>query len=66
MAWPAPTNSMTQKKFVTFSYDIGWSQIIYQNCREWRDLKLCIDKNFHLRLFNGQKIIIISLIAITI
>ena len=42
-------------KFITFSYDLGWSQILYQNCRELRDIKLYSWELFHLRLFNGPK-----------
>ena len=43
------------KKFITFSYDLRWSQTLYQNCREWRDLKLCSWQLFHLRSSNGPK-----------
>ena len=44
-----------KKKFITFLYDLGWCQSLYQNCRELRDLKLCSWQIFHLRLSNVSK-----------
>jgi hypothetical protein len=29
------------KQFITFSYDLGWIQILYQNCIAQQELKLC-------------------------
>ena len=54
--WHGPPLQMVpRKKIITFSYNFGWSQTLYQNCRELRDLKLCSWKLFHLRSSNGPK-----------
>jgi hypothetical protein len=40
------------QKNLTFLYEFGWRQTLYQNCIAWRDLKLCTWQNFHLRLLS--------------
>ena len=41
MTWRAPTSGRTQKYLYLFSYDLGWCQTLYQNCRGRWDLKFC-------------------------
>jgi len=36
-----PLQMVPRKKIIIFLYDLRWSQTLYQNCREWRDLELC-------------------------
>jgi len=39
-----------KKYFITFQYEVRWKQTLYQNCGSSRDLHLCSQEVFYLKL----------------